>query len=76
MLRKKYIKRAYIVEAVCDRCGAPLVSTGRAYLTDPMKYPYICSNRSNCGCYDEIVFYEQDRPGQIKYEFEEDDENV
>ena len=24
----------------------------------------------------EIVFYEQDRPDQIKYEFEEDDTNV
>lgn len=73
MIKKRYIKRAYMIEAFCDRCGAPLRSTGRAYLTNPMKYPYVCSNANECGCFDEIIFYENDKPGTICYEFYEDD---
>ena len=72
MIKKRYIKRAYITEAYCDKCGAPLKSTGVAYLTDPLKYPYVCSKANECGCHDTIIFYEYNKPGSIQYEFEEE----
>lgn len=73
MVTKKYIKRAYILEARCDKCGSVMVSTGVVYCTDPEQYPFHCSNINCDGC---ATFWAHEVPGKIHYEFEEDTEDV
>lgn len=72
MLAKKYIKKAYILEAYCDKCGSKMESTGMVYNTLPEQYLFRCSNQ-NCDEY--TTFWPHAVPGKIHYEFEED-ENV
>lgn len=72
MLKKKYIKRAYIEVAICDKCGAELCPTDICYTTLPAKYLYKCSNPD---CDERKAFWDYERPGKLCYEFEED-ENV
>ena len=72
MLKKRYIKRIYIEEAVCDKCGAQLLSTGFVLTSWPEQFPYHCSNPD---CDGSETFYGSERPGVLKYEFEEE-ENV
>ena len=40
MLKKRYIKRMYIEEAICDKCGAQLKPTGFVLTTYPEQFPY------------------------------------
>jgi hypothetical protein len=47
MLRKRKIKAIYMLEAYCNKCGSPMVSTGMVYSTYPEQYPFRCSN-SEC----------------------------
>ena len=42
MLKKRYIKRLYIEESVCDKCGSAMESTNAVLMSYPEKYPYIC----------------------------------
>lgn len=67
MIKKKYIKRAYIEEVICDKCGHLMHPTGYIYLTSPPKYPYICSNEKCLFTTTVSV-----NPESIKYEFEDD----
>lgn len=67
MLKKRYIKKAYINVAYCDKCGGPMVSAGFACLTSPPKFPYKCSNPS---CDFVEIFEEYEQPGVIQYEYE------
>lgn len=67
MLKKKYIKRAYIEECICDKCGVEMEPCNWVLTTYPAKYSYICPT-----CKEKILTTE--RFGTIKYEFE-DDEN-
>ena len=53
LLKKKYVKRLYIEEAYCDKCGAKLEFTGMTYLSFPPQYQYKCSNKD---CYYTINF--------------------
>ena len=73
MLKKRYIKRIYIEEAVCDKCGARLEPTGFVLTTWPEQYPYKCSNPD---CDGSQTFWGSECPGRLKYEFEEEEENV
>ena len=70
MLKKRYVKRMYIEVAICDKCGAELRPTGICLNTFPARYPYECSNPK---CDGHETFFEDELPGKIQYEFEEDD---
>ena len=73
MLRKRKIKAIYQLEAYCDKCGSPMVSTGMVYATYPEQYPFRCTNKD---CDGRATFWAHEVPGKIQYEFEEDDDNV
>ena len=73
MKRRKYIKNIYIEEAVCDKCGAEMHHTGIVLTSYPAQYPYECSNPD---CDGRVVFMEDERPGRLMYEFEEEYTNV
>ena len=70
MIKIKYIKRAYIEELVCDKCGAVMHHTGMVLTSYPAQYPYVCSNPD---CDGRTTLFEYQLPG-IKYEFEEEEE--
>ena len=69
MLKKKYIKRLYIEEAICDKCGSRMDHTSVVLPSWPERYPYICSN-PDCG--EMTIFYGHNKPGVIRYEFEDE----
>jgi hypothetical protein len=73
MIKKKYIKKAYIETAYCDKCGAEMHHTNIVLTTFPVKYPYACSNPA---CDGSQFFYEDNRPGVIRYEFVEEEADV
>ena len=73
MLKKRKVKAMYITEAICDKCGGRLVSTGICLTTYPAQYPYQCENPE---CDGHATFWEYERPGKIEYEFEEEENNV
>ena len=58
MLKKKYVKRAYIEEVYCDKCGAIMRHTGVVLTSYPCKYPFECTN-PKCDGY--VFFYEDER---------------
>lgn len=68
MVTKRYVKKAYILEAYCDKCGSEMISSGIVYDTYPEQYPYHCSNPN---CDGRAVFAAHECPGQLQYEFEE-----
>ncbi len=70
MIKKRKIIKAYVKQAICDKCGAEMRHTGMVLASHPAQYPYKCIN-SNCDGYE--IFYADDRPGQVEYEFEEED---
>ena len=70
MLKRKYIKRMYIEIPYCDKCGAEMRHTGVVLTSYPAQHPYKCSNPD---CDGHETFYEYELPGQIVYEFEEED---
>lgn len=72
MLKKRKVKSIYITQAICDKCGGELISTGICLTSYPAQYPYKCSNPD---CNGHETFYEYERPGRLEYEFEEE-ENV
>ena len=67
MIKKKYVKRMYIEEAYCDKCGGKLALTGNVICTYPELYEYKCEKCSN-------IQKLKERCGQLKYEFEEEKE--
>lgn len=73
MLKRKYVKRAYIEQAYCDKCGALMRHTGVVLTSYPAQYPFECSNPE---CDGQTTFWENEVPGVLKYEFEEEEENV
>ena len=73
MLRKRKIKAIYQLEAYCDKCGSPMVSTGLVYSTFPEQYPYACTIKD---CDGRETFWASERPGKFEYEFEDDDTDV
>ena len=73
MVTKRYVKKAYMLEAFCDKCGSRMVSTGMVYSTYPEQYPYRCTNKD---CDGHAVFWAHEVPGKIQYEFEEVAEDV
>lgn len=70
MLKKRKIKAIYLKEAICDKCGSPMESTGMVLSTWPEQYPYKCMNED---CDGHEIFQSYDCPGQVEYEFEEED---
>lgn len=72
MLKKRYIKRMYIEEAICDKCGSKMEPAGIVLMSYPAQYPYECSNPA---CNGSETFRDGKRPGELRYEFE-DEENV
>ena len=73
MIKRRYIKRMYIEEAYCDKCGSPMQPTGAVLTTYPEQFPYYCSNPD---CNWTTRFYGYERPGTIKYEFEDEADEV
>ena len=73
MLKRKYVKRAYIEQAYCDKCGAPMRHTGIVLTSYPAQYPFECSNPE---CDERMTFWENEVPGVLKYELEEEEETV
>ena len=73
MIKRRYIKRMYIEEAYCDKCGSPMLPTGAVLLTYPEQFPYHCTNPD---CNWTTRFYGDERPGTIKYEFEDKADEV
>lgn len=73
MIKRKYIKRFYIEEAYCDKCGSIMEPTGMVLTSYPAQYPYKCSNKNCTEC---KTFIGDERPGCIKYEFYEDEEET
>lgn len=73
MLKRRYIKRAYIEIPYCDKCGAEMRHTGMVLTSYPAQYPYACTN-PDCDGY--TTFWDNERPGVLKYEFEEEEEDV
>lgn len=69
MLCKKYVKKAYILEAFCDKCGSKMESAGMVYSTYPEQYPYRCTNKD---CDGHATFWAHEVPGKLHYEFEEE----
>lgn len=67
MLKKKYVTRAYVEQAYCDKCGTIMRHTGVVYSTCPPLYPFKCVNDF---CDGEASYYEYEVPGVIRYEFE------
>lgn len=70
MIVKRKIIAAYMKWAVCDKCGAEMRNTGMVLTSYPAQHPYKCSN-PDCDGYE--TFYDYELPGQIVYEFEEED---
>lgn len=70
MLKKRYIKRMYIEEAICDKCGSRMDHTGMVLSSWPAQYPYICSNPE---CDGRATFYSHNQPGILRYEYEDED---
>lgn len=70
MIVKRKIIAAYMKQAVCDKCGAEMRHTGVVLTTYPAQHPYKCSNPD---CDGHETFYDYELPGQIVYEFEEED---
>ena len=73
MLKKKYVKRAYIEIPYCDICGAKMRHNGIVLSSYPSQYPYECTNKN---CDGRKTFYSYNLPNEIKYEFEEEEEDV
>ena len=73
MLKRKDVKRAYIEQVYCDKCGAPMRHTGIVLTSYPAQYPFECSNSE---CDGQTTFWENEVPGVLKYEFEEEEEDV
>lgn len=69
MLKKKYIKKLYIEEAVCNKCGSIMEPTGTVLMSWPEQYPYRCPD---CGW--EEHYRGSERPGSIHYEFEDEED--
>ena len=94
MPERRKIKTMYIIEAICDKCGAELRPTGICYCTYPNQHKYICTNIeytetgicyctypyqreyicTNIECAEKYTFSENNLPGVLKYEFEEDED--
>lgn len=72
MLKKRKVKAIYIKEAICNKCGSPMESTGVVLSTWPEQYPYTCTNE-NCDGHE--TFWSYDCPGQLEYEYEDEEEN-
>ena len=63
MIKKRYVKRMYIEEVYCDKCGGKLALTGNVICTYPELYEYKCEKCNNIQNLKE--YYDQ-----LKYEFE------
>lgn len=73
MLKRRYVKRAYVEEAYCDKCGSKMEHTGVVLTSYPAQYPYNCTNKD---CDGHKTFWGDNRPGVLKFEYEEDEDNV
>ena len=71
MLKRRYVKKAYIEEAYCDKCGAQMHHTGMVLTSYPAQYPFECSNPD---CDGRTTFWEGKVPGVLRYEFEEEED--
>jgi hypothetical protein len=70
MLKKRYVKRIYIEEAIFDKCGSRMEHTGIVLNSWPAQYPYNCINPS---CDGHKTFWGENRPGTLKYEYEDEE---
>ena len=69
MIKKRYVKKIYVEECYCDECGSPMKHTGMVLSSYPAQYPFNCTN-PKCGGHK--IFWEDNLPGKLKYEFEDE----
>ena len=69
MLKKYKIKNIYITRAICDKCGGELIPIDICLTIYPAQYSYKCEN-PDCDGY--AIFQEDELPGKLEYEFEEE----
>ena len=65
---KKYVKRLYVEEAYCDKCGSLMEFSGMTLTSYPAQYPYHCTNAE---CDGVETFIGDEKPGVLKFEYEE-----
>jgi hypothetical protein len=65
---KKYVKRLYVEEAYCDKCGSLMEFSGMTLTSYPAQYPYHCTNAK---CDGVETFMGDEKPGTLKFEYEE-----
>lgn len=68
-LKKKYIKRAYIMQICCEDCDIPMERESYILASNPLQYVYFCP----C-CKKQITSTLINN--QIEYEFEEENKDV
>lgn len=73
MIKKKYVKRAYVEEVYCDKCGSIMKHAGVVLTSYPAQYPFECTNKE---CDGRETFFEYEVPGVLRYEFEDETEEV
>ena len=66
MIKKKYVKRAYVEELCCDKCGRLMVENPVVLTSYPPQYEYFCEV---CNTYMRTTH----RYGELKFEFEEEE---
>ena len=69
MIKRRYMKNVFIEEAYCDKCGAMMLPGGVALDSFPPLYPFKCTNPL---CNATATFTEENLPGQLKWEFEDE----
>ena len=69
MLKQRKVKAIYINVGICNKCGSELAPTGMCLTTWPAQYPYKCTNPD---CDGQETFWEDNKPGHLRYEFEEE----
>lgn len=65
---KRYVKRLYVEEAYCDKCGSLMEFSGMTLTSYPAQYPYHCTNAE---CDGVETFVGDEKPGMLKFEYEE-----
>lgn len=69
MIKRRYIKRLYIEEIICDQCGSSMQDTDIVLTSYPPQYSYQCTNKN---CNHKLISKQQ--IGTLKYEFYNDNE--
>ena len=65
MRKRRYIKRAYIEEIYCDKCGSKMAASSN--IMYPITYTFVCTNQDCC---EKTLVPEYELP-IVRYEFDD-----